>query len=256
MKEDFLHYIWKHKAFSTSNLKTTNNEVVTIKQLGQHNHNAGPDFFNAQIVIADQLWAGNLEIHLKSSDWYVHNHETDKAYDNVILHVVWEHDNEIFRKDSTEIPTLELKHYVDKNLIDNYQKLMQSKSWINCDGNFAEVDDFLLSNWIERLYIERLQRKSNDIQKLLKIYNNDWEAVLFKMLTKNFGLKVNGESFLSLANSFDFSIVRKLQNNISSQRLLQQILVLIFINYLALKPQNFGNHITRFLQHQKHQKKH
>ena len=213
MKEDFLHYIWKHKAFSTSNLKTTNNEVVTIKQLGQHNHNAGPDFFNAQIVIADQLWAGNLEIHLKSSDWYVHNHETDKAYDNVILHVVWEHDNEIFRKDSTEIPTLELKHYVDKNLIDNYQKLMQSKSWINCDGNFAEVDDFLLSNWIERLYIERLQRKSNDIQKLLKIYNNDWEAVLFKMLTKNFGLKVNGESFLSLANSFDFSIVRKLQNN-------------------------------------------
>jgi len=143
----------------------------------------------------------------------VHNHETDKAYDNVILHVVWEHDSEIFRKDNSEIPTIELKHYVDKSLIDNYQKLILSKSWINCETSFSEVDDFLLNNWLERLYIERLERKSKDIQKLLVASNNNWEAVLFKMLTKNFGLKVNGESFLSLANSTDFSVVRKLQND-------------------------------------------
>jgi hypothetical protein len=214
MQEDFLHYIWKHKAFNTSNLKTTNNEVVIIKQLGQHNHNAGPDFFNAQLTIADQLWAGNVEIHIKSSDWYVHNHETDKAYDNVILHVVWEHDTEIFRKDNSEIPTLVLKHYVHINLIDSYQKLIQSKTWINCENSFPMVDDFLLNNWLERLYIERLERKSEDIQQLLRTSNNDWEAVLFKMLTKNFGLKVNGESFLSMANSFNFSIVRKLQKEI------------------------------------------
>ncbi|MFC0605949.1 DUF2851 family protein [Winogradskyella pulchriflava] len=214
MQEDFLHYIWKHKAFNTSNLKTTNSEVIAIKQLGQHNYNAGPDFFNAQISIADQLWAGNVEIHIKSSDWYVHNHEIDKAYDNVILHVVWEHDTEIFRNDNSEIPTLELKHFVDITLLHNYQKLMQSKSWINCETNFHEVGDFLLNNWLERLYIERLERKSKDIQQLLKLSNNDWEAVLFKMLTKNFGLKVNGESFLSLANSFDFPIVRKLRTNV------------------------------------------
>jgi hypothetical protein len=211
MQEDFLHYIWKHKAFDTSNLKTTNNEVVTIKKLGQHNFNSGPDFFNAQIFIADQLWAGNVEIHIKSSDWYIHNHENDKAYDNVILHVVWEHDTEIFRNDNSEIPTLELKHYVNKNLIDSYKKLIQSKSWINCENSFSELNNFHLSNWLERLYIERLERKSADIQLLLKSSNNNWEAVLFKMLTKNFGLKINGESFLSLANSFDFSIVRKLQ---------------------------------------------
>ena len=213
MQEDFLHYIWKHKAFETSQLKTTKSEEININQLGQHNHNAGPDFFNAQLFIADQLWAGNVEIHIKSSDWYVHSHEIDKAYDNVILHVVWEHDTEIFRKDNSEIPTLELKHYIDKNLIKNYQKLMQSKSWINCEPSFPEIDDFLLNNWLERLYIERLERKSEEIHSILKKSNNDWEAVLFKMLTKNFGLKVNGESFLSLANSFDFVIIRKLQND-------------------------------------------
>ncbi|MDH7913152.1 DUF2851 family protein [Winogradskyella sp. SYSU M77433] len=215
MQEDFLHYIWKHKAFDTSELKTSKNEVVEILQLGQHNRNAGPDFFNAQLIIDGQLWAGNVEIHIKASDWYVHHHETDKAYDNVILHVVWEDDSEIFRKDNTAIPTLELRRFIDLDLLNNYQKLIKSNTWINCESSFSEVDDFLLSNWLERLYIERLERKSDDIFDLLKTSNNDWEAVLFKMLTKNFGLKVNGESFFSLSNSFDFTIVRKLQSEVS-----------------------------------------
>lgn len=213
MQEDFLHYIWKHKAFNTSLLQTTNGEQVNILQFGQHNRNAGPDFFNAQIRIAEQLWAGNVEIHLKSSDWYVHHHEVDKAYDNVILHVVWQHDTEIFRNDNSEIQTLELKPYVDQSLISNYQNLMQSKSWINCEASFPNVDDFLLNNWLERLYIERLEQKSEVIQQLLIGSSNDWEAVLFKLLLKNFGLKVNGESFFSLANSIDFALLRKVRNN-------------------------------------------
>lgn len=214
MQEDFLHYIWKHKAFDTKDLKTVQGETVSIKKLGEHNHNSGPDFFNARLSIDNQVWAGNVEIHIKSSDWYVHNHEVDKAYDNVILHVVWEHDTEIFRKDNSEIPTLELKHCVNKSLLGNYQKLMQSKSWINCESNFPEVDDFLLNNWLDRLYIERLEEKSEVIEQLLEQSSNDWEAVLFKMLLKNFGLKVNGESFSSLASSFDFSVIRKIQNNV------------------------------------------
>lgn len=214
MQEDFLHYIWKHKKFNASALKTTKGEAVAIINLGQHNHNAGPDFFNGQLRINGQLWAGNVEIHIKSSDWYVHNHEKDAAYDNVILHVVWEHDTEIFRKDNTQIATVELKPYVDSGLLTNYQKLIQSKSWINCESDFCNTNDFVLHNWLERLFIERLERKSNDISMLLKASNNNWEAVLFKMLAKNFGLKVNGASFLSLSNSFDFSILRKLQNNV------------------------------------------
>ncbi|WP_179344038.1 DUF2851 family protein [Winogradskyella ursingii] len=214
MQEDFLHYIWKLGKFDTSSLTTTKTETVSVKNLGQHNFNAGPDFFNSQIVIDGQLWAGNVEIHIKSSDWYLHNHETDSAYDNVILHVVWEHDSEIFRKDNSQIPTLELKRYVDIDLLNNYQQLMHSKLWINCEKDFPKVNDFLLSNWLERLYIERLERKSNEISVLLKASNNNWEAVLFKMLLKNFGLKVNGPSFFSLANSIDFSVVRKVQRNV------------------------------------------
>ncbi|SHG48542.1 DUF2851 family protein [Winogradskyella jejuensis] len=214
MQEDFLHFIWKYKRFTITDLLTVNGEPLKLIYLGQHNLNAGPDFFNAQLIIANQKWAGNVEIHVKSSDWYVHNHETDKAYDNVILHVVWEHDTEIFRKDNTAIPTLELKNYVDKDLLHNYTTLMQSQAWINCETDFNSVDEFKFQNWLERLYIERLERKSKELHQLLKISKNDWEAVLFKMLCKNFGLKVNGEAFLSLANSIDFSVVRKIRHDV------------------------------------------
>jgi len=164
--------------------------------------------------LINQLWAGNAEIHLKSSDWFLHHHEQDKAYDNVILHIVWEDDTEVFRKDNTPIPTLELKALVDLQIMTNYQTLFsQQNTWVNCENDFASTDGFILNNWLERLYFERLERKSDTIETLLEASKNDWEAVLFKMITKNFGLKVNGESFLSLAQSIDFSIIRKTQSN-------------------------------------------
>lgn len=217
MQEDFLHYLWKHKKITLNNLKTTNNELVIIDSVGEHNHNSGPDFFNGKIKIGNQLWAGNIEIHVKSSDWFLHNHETDSNYDNVILHVVWEHDTEVFRKDNTEIPTLELKQYVPDEGLKNYRTLFGGKQkWINCEQDFANVNDFIIGNWLERLYFERLERKAQDISMVLNDSKNDWEAVLFKMLAKNFGLKVNGASFSSVANSFDFSIVRKQQAKLES----------------------------------------
>jgi hypothetical protein len=213
MQEDFLHHIWKHKKIGVNNLKTVNGEPIVINSVGQHNHNSGPDFFNAQLKIGNQLWAGNVEIHIKSSDWFLHNHEQDKAYDNVILHVVWEDDTEVFRKDNSVIPTLELKNIVDVGLLHNYERLFAKQNkWINCENDFATIDSFTLDNWLERLYFERLERKSKNIETLLEASKNDWEAVLFKMLTRNFGLKVNGESFFSLAQSIDFSIIRKTRN--------------------------------------------
>jgi hypothetical protein len=223
MQEDFLHYIWKHKKFQVNDLKTTTRGSVVINSVGQHNFNSGPDFFNAQLSIGSQLWAGNVEIHVKSSDWFLHNHEQDKAYDNVILHVVWEHDIEVFRKDNTAIPTLQLKDFTSKDILNNYEKLFSKNGkWINCENDFASVDDFVLSNWLELLYFERLERKSETIQVLLKDTKNDWEAVFFKLLAKNFGLKVNGESFFSLAQSIDFSIVRK---TLSNQQTLEALLM-------------------------------
>lgn len=210
MQEDFIHYLWKHRKFDASDLKTTNGKELVIISSGEHNHNSGPDFFNAQLRIADQLWAGNVEMHLRSSDWFVHHHETDKAYDNVILHVVWEHDTEVFGKGNTAMDTLELQQFVPKTALDNYQKLFsRSQRWINCESDFASVDEFLVSNWLERLFFERLERKSVGINEMLTASNNDWEAVLFKMLAKGFGLKVNGASFLSIANSIEYTIIRK-----------------------------------------------
>ena len=209
MKEDFLHYLWKYKKFDVTSLKTTDGHEVVIINSGQYTQLAGPDFFNAQVVIDNQKWAGNVEIHLKSSDWYMHNHERDDNYDSVILHVVWEHDSEIFRKDNSEIPVLELKNYVSKEILENYQQLMTPKSWIFCEKQIKETDDFVLKNWQERLFFERLERKSNPIIEIAKLTKNDWEAVLFQMLAKNFGLNTNGEIFLKIAQSIPYNIVRK-----------------------------------------------
>lgn len=210
MKEEFLHYIWKFQKFSSHDFSTTSFEELRVLSPGQHNHDSGPDFFNAKINLNGQVWAGNLEIHLKSSDWYAHFHEQDPAYDNVILHVVWEHDAEIFRKDSTIIPTLEIKNLVSKAALSGYHKLFsKDRKWINCESEFGAIDGFVLENWLENLYIERLQKKNELLSNELKASQNHWEALLFRMLCKNFGLKVNGEAFFSMARSMDFSVVKK-----------------------------------------------
>ncbi|KIQ22826.1 hypothetical protein RT99_07005 [Flavobacterium sp. MEB061] len=209
MKEDFLHYLWKFKKFETLNLITTQKEQITIIKTGDYLELSGPDFFNAQIIIGKQKWAGNVEIHLKSSDWYVHGHEKDAAYENVILHVVWEHDTEIFGKNNREIPVLVLKDYVSSETVNNYQSLMSPKSWISCEKQIAQIDDFVFKNWQERLFFERLERKSKFIYDLLEETNQDWEAVLFCLLAKNFGLNTNGNAFLQIAKKLPFSIIRK-----------------------------------------------
>lgn len=215
MREDLLHFIWKYKKLQLTDLVTTNEESVVVINVGLHNHLAGPDFFNSKIDIDGQLWAGNVELHIKSSDWYAHRHEEDVNYDNVILHVVWEDDTSVFRKDGSEIPTLELKKYIPQELLLAYQNLFdkREKTFINCEKDIDAIDSFVFQNWLERLYFERLERKSDLVLELLKQSNNDWEKVMFTMLLKNFGLKINGDSFFSIANTLGFSVVRKIQNN-------------------------------------------
>lgn len=209
MKEDFLHYVWQFKHFDFIRLHTTQGEKLSIINSGQYLQKAGPDFFNAQIVIGTQKWAGNIEIHLKSSDWYVHHHETDPNYENVILHVVWEHDTEVFRKDNTELAVLELKKFVPDKMLANYQSLMASKTWIFCENGISAVDKFVLKNWLERLFFERLEKKCLPIHKIFSETIKDWEAVLFCLLAKNFGLNTNGEIFFKIASSIPFQKIRK-----------------------------------------------
>jgi len=215
MKENLLHFVWKLQLFSSEKIECTNGENISIITKGLQNFNSGPDFLNAKIEINGQLWAGNIEIHVNASDWYLHNHEIDENYDTVILHVVWDHDVEVFRKTNSTIPTLELQNYISQDLLKKYDALFsKNKKWINCENTISLTNNFTLLHWLERLYVERLEHKSNQIQKVLKSTNNNWEATLFIMLAKNFGLKINSDSFLNFANSFDFSILRKVSSNL------------------------------------------
>ncbi|QXP74431.1 DUF2851 family protein [Tenacibaculum sp. AHE15PA] len=214
MKEDFLHFLWQNKLFPSNSLKSVANETIQIIKSGIHNTNTGPDFLNAHLKINNQLWIGNVEIHINSSDWYLHKHEEDKNYDAVILHVVWQHDSAVFMKNNKPLPTLELHGLIDKNVLNNYQSLFSKQlRWIPCEQQINEVDSFLMSNWLERLYFERLENKAVLIKELLVKSNNDFESVLFQLLAKNFGLKINGEAFLQLAQSFEFSILKKVRFN-------------------------------------------
>lgn len=210
MKEDFLHYIWKFQKFNKKDLQTTQGGILKIIASGDHNSDSGPDFFNAKLSLNGQVWAGNVEIHINASDWYAHHHEKDPAYDNVIMHVVWNHDADIFRSDNSVIPTIVLKDIINDNTLSSYHNLFsENNRWINCESDFTNIDSFILDNWLERLYFERLESKSQLLIQELESLQNHWEALLFRMLCKNFGLKVNGDAFLSVARSLPFSVVQK-----------------------------------------------
>lgn len=210
MREEFLYHIWKFQKFDPRFLVSTAGENLKVYNPGIQNQLAGPDFFNARIQIDEQLWAGNVEVHLKSSDWYAHQHETDPNYDNVILHVVWEQDVDVFRRNGSVIPTLVLNGLVENGLLDSYQKLLGINHYrINCEEQFPVFSDFSLDHWLERLYIERLEQKSETIEASLKKSGNNWEASLFIHLFESFGLNVNGECFMAIARSIPFKLVQK-----------------------------------------------
>ncbi len=212
MQEDFIHYLWKFKVLSGLVLKTTAGQPVSIKTLGTHNHHAGPDFFNARLRIGDQLWAGNVEMHVRSSDWYRHGHDDDPAYDNVVLHVVWKHDAEISRRSEIHIPVLEVGPLVPDDLILSYTRLFAYKNnqFINCENSISHVDPFLVKMWLEKVFLQRLEQRNERLARTLKHYKNDWEALFFQMLCRAFGTKVNADAFEQLATSIDQSVVRKL----------------------------------------------
>ncbi|MDT7833336.1 DUF2851 family protein [Flavobacteriaceae bacterium S356] len=210
MKEDFLHYIWRYGLYASSTIYTVQKERIYIVKPGQYNTNAGPDFLQSELVINNQKWVGNVEIHINASDWYHHRHEEDSNYDAIILHVVWNHDVDIYMKDNRPLPTLELSSFVSKALLLKYTMLYKSDSrWIPCENHIQKTPSFVLKNWLERLYFERLEQKLDTINGLLNRSKNDWEAVFFQMLARGFGSRVNGDAMLMMAQSMEMSIVRK-----------------------------------------------
>ena len=207
MREEFLYYLWENRLTDKA-LQTTEGEAVDIVATGYRNTNSGPDFLEARIQIGDNLWAGHVEIHVKSSDWNRHGHQADKAYQNVILHVVYENDTKV-----NDIPTLELKGHFDETLFAHYQRFMSSKSWIPCEKNIAKTPVFTRLSWLDRMAVERLESKSDVVTKILEANQFDWEDALYKLLMRYFGLKVNNEAFETLSNILPFKTLLKHADN-------------------------------------------
>jgi hypothetical protein len=207
MKESILHYVWQHKLFTAHDLKTTENETVEVVDVGKYNTDAGPDFFNAKIKIGDTLWAGNVEIHTLSSDWNRHNHQTDKAYDSVILHIVSHADGEVFRIDGERIPQLEL--VFPKQIESNYEQLISEQKWIPCESKIGAVPGIFIQSWKNALLSERLEQKMQTINDLLAENNQHWEEAFYITLARNFGFGTNSQAFETLAKSLPLSALGK-----------------------------------------------
>ena len=241
MKEDFLHYIWNNKKFDFSSLTTVCNKKLAIIDTGRHTQASGADFFNAQLVIDNLRWAGNVEIHLNASDWYLHNHHIDSNYDNVILHVVWNYDMDVYRKDNSAIPVLQLKDYVYPNTNDSYMDLTQTKSWIFCENQIDEIEQSVWNSWKDKLFVERVEQKTALVRQLLVQNKNDWEAALFCMLAKSFGLNTNGEIFFKIAQSIPFQIIRKESSEVEN-------IEALLLGRAKLLNQNFEDNYLKALQ--------
>lgn len=212
MNERLLHFIWQFRYFQSTALCTTDGQPLEILHTGEHNSNQGPDFSNARIKLENTLWAGSVELHLKTSDWVKHGHSGDEHYDKIILHVVWEHDT-IFLPNN--IPVLALHNRVPNMMLEQYEQWMSSRQAVPCSTLAPSVSSLTWTTWKDRMLAERLQEKMKLVAKHLQQTNNHWEEVFWRMLCRYFGGAVNGESFEQLAVSLPVQVLSKHKNQIN-----------------------------------------
>ena len=211
MNENLLQYLWKYKIFSKIDFKDSDGNPLEILDFGKFNKNSGPDFSLAKIKTKNIVLAGNVEIHVKSSDWYFHHHDTQKDYQSVILHVVYFNDVDVSELKNAGIPTLELKDYIDDKILAKYQSLENHFDFIPCESIFEPKKiPFLFS---EETLLKKLDEKSIEIEHLLNQSKNNYEAVLFQKIAYSFGLKVNAEIYQNIAENIDFKIIQKISQN-------------------------------------------
>lgn len=212
--EDFLHYVWKFRLFDKTDLKTVDGESIEIYSAGLHNTDSGPDFHNARLRIGDTTWAGNVEVHVPSSDWRKHNHTTDNAYNNVILHVVYRDDEPVILPNGRRLPTLELENRISPELYNKFHSLVYgSQTIIPCEGSIGTVDDLTIRTWLTRVLIERLETRAETVIHALNVNRGDWEETFYQFLAANFGFKTNAVPFELLAKSLPQNILAKHKNN-------------------------------------------
>ncbi len=219
MEERFLHFIWQYQYFSTP-LSGVNEESIEIVRPGLSNTDSGPDFFDAKIMIDGIIWAGSVEIHVKASEWFTHKHHHDKSYENTILHVVWDADQEIKRKDGSIIPTMSLRNRVVPALYDNYRKLVKSPLTIPCSKSIRRVDQLTKISTLDKVLMERLIEKSKVAANLVAQTKGDWEETTYQLMASNFGFKVNKDQFLRLSKSVPLTFITKTNNLMQTEALL------------------------------------
>ncbi|MDR2036366.1 MAG: DUF2851 family protein [Bacteroidales bacterium] len=207
MTEDFLHYVWKHRLYLTQDHTAIGGEKIEVLHPGIANTHAGPDFSDARIRIGTTLWAGCVEIHICSSDWEKHGHHHDPAYNNVILHVVYQHDTDVYTENGQKLPVLEL--HFDDRYYENYLQLAGKKETIACKEKLGSIDEFTWMAWLDRMAIERLEQKSNDILRTYSSTGNNWEETFYRRLARNFGFSLNGLPFETLAKSLPYHLLLK-----------------------------------------------
>lgn len=215
MKEELLHYLWQFRYFNHANLRTTSGDDLAIIHTGTLNTDQGPDFINARIRVNDTVWAGTVELHLRSSLWNVHRHTSDPHFNNVILHVVWQHDKEVVNARGEKIMTLELQNRVSKLLIGQYRRLMAASRFIPCEGNRPDMNELVLQHWKQRLVIERILQKSRPVLESLQRNHNHWEETFWRHLAATFGLKVNAGFFRKVAASLPLPVIIKHADNLT-----------------------------------------
>lgn len=208
MKEIWIQKIWKNALFNQEELRTENLEHVKVHFPGLHNYSQGPDFLQARIIINQIQWLGSIEIHQKSSDWYVHEHHLDENYNSVVLHVVWEIDEKVYRPDGTEIPQICLEPYVEAAVLDQIYMLESCMNDFSCQNKQSYVPEFIRQAALQSASLSRLQRKSSQIQQDAIQYG--WEQSLHVALAKTFGGNNNGDLFYRIAQKVDYSLIQKM----------------------------------------------
>ncbi|TWW01006.1 DUF2851 family protein [Chitinophaga pinensis] len=211
MSEELFQHIWQFRLFTQSGLSTLEGDPVQIDHPGQLNRHAGPDFTAARIRIGNTLWVGNVELHLRTSDWFRHGHQHNLQYRNVVLHIVFEHD--VAGDNTHGIPILELRYCIPKLLLQRYEWLRQSQAFVPCAGSVAEVPSLVWTGWKDRLLIERLEQRADVLKVWLLQTQYDWEEVCYRALARGIGMPVNGETFLALARSLPYKLLLRHQHD-------------------------------------------
>jgi len=212
MQEALLQYIWKHSLFEKKDYNANTGELITIENVGMHNTDEGPDFTNAKICIDGTVWAGNIEIHINSSDWNNHRHNQNPVYDNVILHVSNKTDAECITSKGRRVPCIEIQY--DPLIEKNYLQLINEEKAIACYRSLHKLDTSLISFWLSALTVERLLDKTKYINELLSFTNNNWEEKFYIHLARSFGFKTNSLPFEMLAKHTPLKILAKHSSNL------------------------------------------